>query len=402
MLGELLGARYKVISVLGAGGFGHTYIAEDTQRPGNPRCVLKHLTFASPNTKVLEHVRRLFQAEAETLEKLGKHDQIPQLLAYFEERQQFYLVQEFIQGTPLGEELERERRFSETQVVAMVEDVLGILEYVHGQGVIHRDIKPENLIRRQQDGKFVLIDFGAVKTIANTIAEVTGETSLSVPVYTSGYASSEQCLGRPRFNSDLYSLGMVAIQTLTGMRPSQLPHDYNTSEIIWRDQAQVSTALAAFLDQLVAYHFIERYQSATEALQALRQIISAAPTVMSQPGTWYSRGGATFVPTHQTQLQLSAPAEPPTRPPLRKPAKVAAIALSAIAATFAIAIFARNYSQFYSGPALPPPWGTPSNPPLGKESPNFPGGMAVFQERMSRGEKLLNKWQVIPEKRGRG
>jgi ABC-type branched-subunit amino acid transport system substrate-binding protein/serine/threonine protein kinase len=398
MLGELLGARYKVISVLGSGGFGHTYIAEDTQRPGNPCCVLKHLTFASPNTRVLEHVRRLFQAEAETLEKLGRHDQIPQLLAYFEENREFYLVQEFVAGTPLGEELDRGIRFSESQVTTMLEDVLGILDYVHGQGVIHRDIKPENLIRRQPDGKFVLIDFGAVKTIGTTIAEATGETSLSVPVYTSGYGASEQCLGRPRFNSDLYSLGMVAIQTLTGMRPSQLPHDYNTSEVIWRDQAQVSDALAAFLDKMVAYHFIHRYQSAMEALQALRPIISASPTVMTHPDTWFSRMGATFVPTNQTQPQLSTPTEP-LHPFPRKLRRIVAIAGSAIAATLVIAVFARNFSQPSSGPVFPIPSSNPG-PSGGSDLPNLPGGTAMefLRSRTSLGEKLLNKWQVIPDK----
>ncbi|MGC8714738.1 MAG: serine/threonine-protein kinase, partial [Leptodesmis sp.] len=91
MIGELIGSRYKVVNVLASGGFGHTYIAEDTQRPGNPRCVLKHLTFSSNDPGVLQQVRRLFQAEAETLERLGRHDRIPRLLAYFEENHQFYL-----------------------------------------------------------------------------------------------------------------------------------------------------------------------------------------------------------------------------------------------------------------------------------------------------------------------
>ncbi|MGA7933381.1 MAG: bifunctional serine/threonine-protein kinase/ABC transporter substrate-binding protein, partial [Kovacikia sp.] len=342
-------------------------------------------------------------AEAETLEKLGRHDQIPQLLAYFEENREFYLVQEFIQGTPLNQEL-RAVRFSESQAAAMMEDVLGILEYVHGQGVIHRDIKPENLIRRQQDDRFVLIDFGAVKTIDTTIAEVTGETNLSVPVYTSGYGASEQCLGRPRFNSDLYSLGMVAIQTLTGMRPSQLPHDYNTSEVIWRDQSQVSDALAAFLDKMVAYHFMNRYQSATEALQALRQIISASPTVMTHSSQRLSQPGATVVPTPQTQAQLSELSSQLPHSTLRKPGRIAAIAGSAIGATLALAIFARNFPRSPSDPILPFPGdnsaGGNSAPSPGNNRAGFPGedAMGPLRERTSVGEKLLNKWQIVPNK----
>lgn len=269
MLGELLAARYRVINVLRSGGFGQTYIAEDTQRPGHPRCVLKHLTFNSNDSTILQQVRRLFQAEAETLERLGRHDQIPRLLAYFEINREFYLVQEFIDGQPLSDELADGRRFSEAEVMALLRDVLGVLEFVHAQQVIHRDIKPDNLIRRRQDGKLVLIDFGAVKAIGNTIAESTGETTLSVPIYTSGYGASEQCMGSPRYSSDLYSLGIVAVQALTGLRPAQLPQDFHTGEIIWRDQAQVHDRLAAVLDKLISFHFTYRYQTATEVLQAL-------------------------------------------------------------------------------------------------------------------------------------
>ncbi|HEY9858581.1 MAG TPA: bifunctional serine/threonine-protein kinase/ABC transporter substrate-binding protein [Candidatus Obscuribacterales bacterium] len=273
MLGRLLGARYKVIQALGSGGFGQTYIAEDMQRPGNPPCVLKHLNFSTHHSQVLQQVRRLFYAEAETLEKLGKHhDQIPQLLAYFEEEQEFYLVQEFIPGNPLSVELPGGTKLSEAQVIAILEDVLGVLAYIHSQGVIHRDIKPDNLIRRQQDGKLVLIDFGAVKTITNQVVETTGQTQLSVPIYTSGYGASEQCLGKPQFSSDIYALGVIAIQALTGMRPSQFPLDPESSEIVWHDQACVSPHLRNIIDKMVRYHFSQRYQSATAVLQDLQQI----------------------------------------------------------------------------------------------------------------------------------
>lgn len=287
MLGRLLGARYKVIQVLGSGGFGQTYIAEDTQRPGHPPCVLKHLNFATHHPQVLQQVRRLFYAEAETLEKLGRHhDQIPQLLAYFEEAEEFYLVQEFIPGNPLSVELPGGTKLSEAQVIAILEDVLGVLTYIHSQGVIHRDIKPDNLIRRQHDGKLVLIDFGAVKTINTQVAESHGQTNLSVPIYTSGYGASEQCLGKPHFSSDVYALGVIAIQALTGMRPSQFPVDPETGEIVWRDQARVSPHLADILDKMVRYHFNQRYQSASVVLQALQQITDSpvlSPVAPDEP-----------------------------------------------------------------------------------------------------------------------
>lgn len=306
MLGRLLGGRYRVTKTLGSGGFGHTYVAEDTQRPGNPLCVLKHLSFKSSNEEVLQQAKRLFYAEAETLERLGKHhDQIPHLLAYFEEDQEFYLVQEFIEGHSLSEELPWGQKLSEAQVIALLEDVLVILAFVHAQGVIHRDIKPDNLIRRQQDSRLVLIDFGAVKTISSQIAEATGQTSLSVPIYTSGYGASEQCLGQPKFNSDIYALGVIAIQALTGLRPAQLPLDPNTSEIIWRDQVRVSQQLGAIIDRMVRYHFRDRYQSATEVLQALAEITDTASPTSSSSARSFRSAASSRSPKSSAQTKIS-------------------------------------------------------------------------------------------------
>ncbi|MBD1907767.1 CHASE2 domain-containing protein [Funiculus sociatus GB2-A5] len=278
MLGRLLGGRYKLIEELGSGGFGQTYIAEDTQRPGKPKCVVKHLKPARQDPAFLAIARRMFNTEAKTLEKLGHHNQIPHLLAYFEENKQFYLVQEFIEGHPLSDELCQNKQLSEAEVIDLLQDLLGILEFVHSYQVIHRDIKPNNLIRRQQDGKLVLIDFGAVKEIHTQLATESGQSSITVGIGTQGYVPSEQLAGKPRYSSDLYALGITAIQALTGAKPSQLPEDPETCEIIWRDKVKVSDRLAEILDKMVRYHVRERYQSATEVsleLQQLQQDLSA-------------------------------------------------------------------------------------------------------------------------------
>ncbi len=394
MLGQLLGGRYQIIQVLGSGGFGHTYIAEDTQRPGNPRCVLKHLTFASQDPAVLQQVRRLFQVEAETLERLGQHDQIPRLLAYFEQDQEFYLVQELIQGQPLSQELTEGRRFPETAVIAVIEDVLRILEFVHAQGVIHRDIKPENLIRRYSDGKLVLIDFGAVKTINNTVATFIGETQMSLPVYTSGYAASEQCMGRPQFNSDLYALGMVGIQMLTGCRPVQLPHDLHTSEVIWRDQTPVSQGLASFLDQMIRFHALQRFQSAEAALDALHQLIAGSPTELT--GT----GRSTQLEPVQTKAMAENPRSRLTdrRHPKRgwhswrKGPWLAGLGLGL--ATAAGVLLARDHLPLG---LLTPSVVSPTIPPATTTSPSN-GSSVDLLGRISQGEKLLNRWQPSPQK----
>jgi serine/threonine protein kinase/uncharacterized membrane protein YgdD (TMEM256/DUF423 family) len=285
MFGKKLAGRYTIKKVLGSGGFGETYIAEDTQRPGNPACVVKQLRPNSNNPKLFQLARRLFQQEAETLEKLGKHEQIPQLLAYFEEDQEFYLAQEFIPGQPLSSELSLGKQEPEFKVIVILQELLTILEFVHRHNVIHRDIKPNNIIRRRSDSKLVLIDFGAVKEISQ-LAEDDRRTGFTVGIGTQGYMPNEQCAGNPRFNSDIYAVGMIGIQALTGLSPSQLIQDKNTGEIPWKHRAQVSYALAEVLSKMVRYDFRHRYQSATEVLQALRSLGNSAftpPTVDVSP-----------------------------------------------------------------------------------------------------------------------
>lgn len=289
MLGQLLGGRYQVTQALSAGGFGNTYIAIDTQRPGQPKCVLKHLRFESSDANLLKQARRMFAQEAETLEVLGNHDRIPRLLAYFEEKGEFYLIQELITGRTLTQELSIRRTFSEDQVIALLQDVLETLAFVHRHGVIHRDLKPDNLIRRESDQALVLIDFGAVKTQdtmqpgSATALTQAPTIAHSVPVYTSGYAASEQCLGKPQYSSDLYALGMIAIQALTGVHPSKLNCDPQTGDLVWQDQATASEGLAAILTRMTRFHFRDRYASATEVLEALHHLQAHPATYTEMP-----------------------------------------------------------------------------------------------------------------------
>lgn len=295
MLKTLQGGRYKIIAALGGGGFGQIYVAEDTHRPGNPRCVVKHLQPASREVGFLQTARRLFNTEASILEKLGRHDQIPQLLAYFEENEEFYLVQEFVDGYSLSDELSGGVKLNETQVISLLLDILNVLEFVHLHQVIHRDIKPSNLIRRQHDGKIILIDFGAVKEIRNQIVNDSEQSEITVAIGTRGYMPNEQSAGKPRFNSDIYALGIVAIQALTGLRPSKLGEDPNTGEILWRDKIQVSDGLADILDKMVRYDFRVRYQSVSEILVDLQQLIN--PNKPKKQRSWkkFIRNGLSIV-----------------------------------------------------------------------------------------------------------
>lgn len=267
MQNTVLRGRYKIVQDLGRGGFGETYLAEDLDRPSQPKCVVKKLRATFNSVKELEIAKRFFNTEAQVLYSLGdRHAQIPRLLAHFEEDRNFYLVQDFVDGKDLSQEFASGKKWNESQVATFLKDILGILAFVHQQKVIHRDIKPANIIRCKQDGKLVLIDFGAVKEI-QTIVNTQGNTHLTVGIGTQGYMPLEQRAGKPRYNSDIYAVGMTAIQALTGISPEKLPEDEQTDEVIWQGQAKVSDRLAAILTKMVKPHYRDRYQSAIEVIE---------------------------------------------------------------------------------------------------------------------------------------
>ncbi|BBD64353.1 serine/threonine protein kinase [Nostoc commune NIES-4072] len=282
IIGKLLQGRYKIIQNLGAGVFGQTYIAVDVDYPENPKCVVKQIKVSSSESGYLdlEMLRLLFLTETQTLKLLGSHHQIPEFIACFEENERFYLVQEQIEGHALTAELPIDQQWgclwSEREVVEFLIDVLGILEFVHSQGVIHCDIKPENLIRRNSDGKLVLIDFGSIQSIDFGIG---AELPIHrIPVTSLGYIPPEQFIGQTQPNSDIYALGMIAIQALTGLEPLKLKADPYTNEIVWRSEnTPVNDYLAAVLSQMIRYNYQDRFQSASEVLRVLKQIIWEQP-----------------------------------------------------------------------------------------------------------------------------
>jgi CHASE2 domain-containing sensor protein len=282
----LLNNRYKIIESLGSGGFSNTYLAQDIQRPGNPVCVVKHMRPANQNSEYISVLRRLFNNEAYILETLGKHPQIPYLLAFFEENQQFYLVQEFIDGHPLSDELAPGVPRSRAEVMNILKEVLQVLVFVHSYGVIHRDVKPNNLMRRKTDAHIVLIDFGAVKQVQSQMQPQELENQ-TIAIGTPAYAPGEQMSGMPRLNSDIYSLGIIVIQALTGVNPKVFRRDVNTGAVIipiasetgeqiwkyWWELADTTEVVTRVVDKMVHLDFTQRYQSATELLNIVETLI---------------------------------------------------------------------------------------------------------------------------------
>lgn len=281
--------RYRALQQIGAGGFGLTYLAEDMHLASRPRVVVKHLKPQAADRQTLELANRLFQQEAEILYRLGGHPHIPSLIAHFKENGEFYLVQEFIEGHTLDRELTGGRKYNQKEVVQFLGQMLEILAFVHSQKVIHRDIKPANLIRRRADGNISLIDFGAVKQVSAAPRAPNSSTFSSVTVGSHGYMPMEQMAGNPNFASDLYALGLVTIEALTGIKPLELPKNAVTNEFVWAHKAQLSPELEHFITKLVRMDFRQRYFSASEALASLNPIAAsigffhqrpAAPPVM--------------------------------------------------------------------------------------------------------------------------
>jgi len=289
---QLLQNRYRIIQSLGTGGFGETFLAEDTQMPSGRCCVIKQLKPMANDARVYQVVQERFQREAAILETLGNgHDQIPTLYGHFCEADRLYLVQEWVEGETLSQRVQRTGPLSEAEAKEILENLLSILDYVHSHKIIHRDIKPDNIILRQRDNQPVLIDFGAVKEILSTVVSPSGNAR-SIAIGTQGFMPSEQISGQPIYASDLYALGLTAIYLMTAKIPQEMDRDLQTGKILWgQETLSVQPHFARVLEQAVNPHARDRFATARAMLNALQ----------------FSIG-----PSSATEVSLSSP--PPTIP----------------------------------------------------------------------------------------
>ncbi|MBD2496232.1 serine/threonine-protein kinase [Nostoc sp. FACHB-280] len=285
---RLLRGHYRVIKVLSdEGGFGRTYLAEDADKL-NEWCVVKQFAPKVQEAAAIKKAIALFQEEAKRLQHLGEHPQIPALLAYFEQDSYLFLVQQFIDGQNLLQELRQGVTYNENQVMRVLLDLLPVLKFIHDRGVIHRDIKPQNIIRRRSDGKLILIDFGASKQLTATV-----HTKLGTTIGSHGYTPIEQMQdGQAYPASDLYSLGVTCFYLLTGNAPSKLWMQQGYSWVkSWRQylpNANTTTItidlkLGQVLDKLLTTDIRQRYQAAEQVLQDLKKQSSASTSFASAP-----------------------------------------------------------------------------------------------------------------------
>lgn len=323
---QMLRGRYQPLKLIGRGGFGRTYLASDVDRLNAP-CVIKQFAPQTQGTKSFDKAVDLFEQEAIRLHDLGEHAQIPALLAYFEHDQYLYLVQQFIDGKTLIQEMLRVGPSNEIDIRGLLQDILPVLEFIHSHNVVHRDITPTNLIRRDTDRRLFLIDFGIAKQFGEALSPEPGTR-----IGTEGYAPIEQLRGGQAYPcSDLYSLGATCMHLLTGRKPDSL---YDPMEGRWRwrealaEQAlAVSDEFGQVLDRLVLDSVSDRYQTAQEALNAVKRLPKLQGNVpgwvRQHPSGQISESGSALktVPAWSAVVVDSQmpPTSPPSIPPLSSP-----------------------------------------------------------------------------------
>jgi serine/threonine protein kinase, bacterial len=328
----LLNQRYQPIRVLGQGGFGATFIARNMSLPGTPVCAVKQLRIASVNPQAIDRARQLFEREATTLGKIGNHPQVPSLLDYFEDDCQFYLVQEYVKGWTLKQEVKRSGPFDEAKIRAFLLETLTLLKYFQHQEVIHRDIKPANIIRRSIDGHLVFIDFGAVKDEVSQTMLLSDENNpnTAFAIGTPGFAPPEQLGMHPTYASDIYALGATCLYLMTGQSPKRFGRDPRTGAINWHGQIPLSAGLTAILDKMLQPQTASRYAAAALVINDLQRLNAQvnAPVIAPPPSPPLESVPTPdlIVPSRPPQASITEPPptsfaeQPPVRPSSANPA----------------------------------------------------------------------------------
>lgn len=395
--GTVLQNRYKIIKILGQGGFGRTYLAED-QRRFKELCAIKELIPTTTETSAWEKARELFGREAAILYKI-KHPQVPQFREKFEEDQRLFLVQDYVEGKTyydiLQERIAVGGAFTEAEVLRLMCSLLPVLDYIHAQGIIHRDISPDNIMMRESDKLPVLIDFGVVKELATKLQSRNG----TPPTYVGkpGYSPSEQIqTGQAYPSSDLYALAVSVIVLLTGKETTEL-FDDNLLSWNWQRWVTVKPRFAEVLNRMLSHKPGARYQSAVEVVEAL-DTLNQLPNQTAAGKPDVSRMQTVAVgrkpdPVNSPPRRQPSPVIPPPQqndPVVDNPLAVGAIGAAVVVlaglGSWALVTSIRNASD--SQPESPPPqtFATPfveSTPtPTPTPTPDEPD---VFSKRLNFG-----------------
>ncbi|MBG1259902.1 protein kinase domain-containing protein [Nostoc commune] len=268
LVDQTIGGRYKIIQKLHSEGIYTTYLAQDEKLPSSFLCFIKEL-----NSSSLEEQAR-FKRNAKLFLELARSDQIPRLLAFFnDDDSHFYLVREYFEGCTLDQEIIKGQPWNETEVLELLGELLTILEVVHQKKIILRNIRPDNLLRRESDRKLCLInieDATQVKASSNSIKPSYYQTDSAQSL---SFIAPESHYGSPQLASDIFSVGAICVEALTGKEFKTLPIKVNTSNRVWQDDLNLNTTVAAFIDRMIFYRWNERYYSGIEALKEFQKFL---------------------------------------------------------------------------------------------------------------------------------
>lgn len=285
--GRRLRDRYEILKVLGKGGFGVSVLARDhSSSTSQTLCVIKQIWPENASPEAYQRTLTIFQRESKTQALLGRHSQIPSLLAAFGVAGEFYLVQEFIRGKTLRDIVRSSGPWEEAAVKRFLRNLLPLVHFIHSHQVVHRDIKPANLLLSERTRRLTLIDFGAAGKTTPSLQGSELETAGSF-VGTLGYAPPEQYSEQLIYASDIYALGGTCLYLLTGKSPLEFEWDYETGEIYWQDAVQVSPSFHRVLENMLQIALPERFQTAEAVLQALNAEPSK-PVPQSTPSETYT------------------------------------------------------------------------------------------------------------------
>ncbi|HEY9647478.1 MAG TPA: tetratricopeptide repeat protein [Chroococcidiopsis sp.] len=354
-MNQLLDGRYQLVEVLGSNPLGQTLLVHDLQSPAHPECVIRHLRLPNDNPRTLRFVMSLLRKKAESLSKLNQRDRIPQILGCFEQGNSFYLVEEFIPGNSLDSELIPGQPWGDAAVIDFLQECLEILVMVHGWGLVHRSLKPSSLIRRQGDGQLILTGFGIFKDIGAQLMRSPGVSPAGSPSVaggkalpkkpavaqavptalhngTSAYMSPEQPQRQTQFNTDLYSLGVIGLQAITGLTLLELSqtlhhHATHSPTPAWPVPEDTDPELIRILNRMVHPDSTQRYQLATEILDELRQLKKQSTVVQPLTTRFASRLGAML---SRDRRRAESPSDRPTRWRWGITALVAALGVAAL------------------------------------------------------------------------
>lgn len=310
--GTLLQNRYRLLKILGQGGFGRTYLAEDTGR-FKERCALKEFIPVQKGGYAPQKSQELFQREAAILYQI-QHPQIPQFRATIEQDGRLFLVQDYVEGKTysalLSDRKSQAKTFSESEVLQLLQQMLPVLDHIHAKGIIHRDISPDNIILRDRDRLPVLIDFGVVKELV-TRFQSPQKTPTVTTVGKMGYAPPEQIqTGRAYPSSDLYALAVTCAVLLTGQDPQDLYDEGSLSWTWYRWIQPINPGLTAVLNRMLSYKPSDRYSDAREVAIALKSS--------------YNNPSAAKVPPTQVQASPASQYSPMQTLPVNSPGAIRA------------------------------------------------------------------------------